>query len=99
MSPADFFSNATIPLREIFHSVKIDTEMAFNGTSSFTVGLDSAIMVNGCEIKPYFPEKEYYFNGLCYALSLPQCVLSLGVLELGINLLQTTDVFIHMERS
>ena len=42
----------------------------------------------------FFPT-EYYFNGRCWTLRLPQCALSKGILEIVADFYNKTDVFIH----
>ena len=42
----------------------------------------------------FFPT-EYYYNGRCWTLRLPQCALSKGVLEIVADFNTKTDVFIH----
>jgi len=44
-----------------------------------------------------FKVEEYYYNGDCYALTLPNCLRESGVLELVVDFHDKTDIFIHHE--
>ena len=40
-------------------------------------------------------KKEYYFNGDCFAMVMPSCLLEAGPLEIVFNFKDKTDIFIH----
>ena len=75
-----------------FRSGYVDTEQSLNDDTRFYL---NGTLVGNCKIDIIWTVKEYYFNGLCYAIRFPQCLHDLGILELVLFFDQATDVFVH----
>ena len=80
--------------------VEVFAEAEVDGTNLISVNLDSSTGDNNdestpCKDQKAFFVKEYYYNGDCFALRLPECVRSAGVLEIVMDFYNKTDIFIH----
>ncbi|TRY78208.1 hypothetical protein TCAL_14440 [Tigriopus californicus] len=93
LEPTEFMDAVNIPLDEIFHSVSVDTEKPL--ANRRTQSLLNGTLIGACQLTPIWKIRDYYFNGICFSLQLPRCLLKLGILEMSVRLHQSTDVFIH----
>ena len=77
-------------VEEIVKSVNIYAEIEIDGKNGFKILPNETVCGNGL-----FYTKQYYYNGDCFALELPDCLKSAGVLEIVMNFRNKTDIFIH----
>ena len=93
-SPEDLFEQVVFKLSDLVQDMTLNLESPFNGSISLSMPLVG--FKNICN-ETIFRNTEYYFNGRCFTLHLPKCILMLGVLELVIHFRMKVDIFIHHE--
>lgn len=71
-----------IQLEDLIHNLRIDLEVPFKGKSALFVDVKNFTKFCG---QSFFRPTEYYFNGRCYSILLPDCLLELGILEMVFN--------------
>ena len=91
VSPSDFYSDVVIPLSEVLESVTVYAEAEVDGDNILRLYPNSTV----CGGESPFQVRQYYYNGDCYSLSLPSCMIELGILELVFVFLGKIDIFIH----
>ena len=62
---------------------------------TFSFNLDGTTLT-GCKLAPIVEVKEYYFNGLCYAVNFPKCLRDLGILEMAVNFREVRITFLKL---
>ena len=91
-------------LPDVVKSVSIFAEAEVDGTNivKLTPGDDDDDVTDAkddaevpCGQRRSFFVKEYYYNGDCYALKIPDCLREVGVLEIVMDFHNKTDIFIH----
>ncbi|XP_023334500.1 uncharacterized protein LOC111705999 isoform X2 [Eurytemora carolleeae] len=92
ISPKQLYESTLIKIEEILVQLRLDLEGSFNGSSIMFIKPNQLV----CG-KQVFRATEYYYNGRCYTMELPDCILRLGVLEVNIDFIDKTDIFIHHE--
>ena len=90
VSPAEFYADVVLKLEEIVLSVKIYAESLIDGKNIFILGPNELMCGQNM-----FKKKPYYFNGDCFAFTLPDCLRHSGVLEVNLKFFDKTDIFIH----
>lgn len=93
LKPQEFMELINIPLEELFHSVIVDIEKPL--ANRMTQSILNGTVIGDCKLSPLWTIRDYYFNGICFSLQLPPCLLDRGILEMSVHLHQSTDVFIH----
>lgn len=90
VSPKQLYDEVTRPIEDVVIQVNLFTEDEINGANSFVMGPNDTV----CN-EALFKVKEYYYNGNCFALTLPRCLQKSGILEVGFYFKEKVDVFIH----
>ena len=93
-TPEDLFEQVVYNLEDLVEDLTLYLETPSNGNAS--VFFPSGGFNNICN-KTVFRYTDYYYNGRCFSLQLPQCILNLGVLELILHFRKKVDIFIHHE--
>ena len=89
----EFFNEVIFSASDLVQNINLYLEQPMEGSSVKKMNIaETGGKLCGEEI--FFPT-EYYYNGRCWTLRLPQCVLSKGVLEIVADFYGKTDVFIH----
>ena len=84
-----FYESVIFSLDELISDLKVDLEVPFQGRGSILYSVANFSQVCGQAI--YRPT-EYYFNGRCYSLLLPDCILDRGILEMKIRFKQQGNI-------
>ena len=94
-SPEELYIESTFSLEEIIGIVEVYLDRYINGSEKVT--FDPKSNQNPCAEDPknVFLTREYYFNGNCYSIVMPECVHQAGPLEVIVNVKEAVDVFIH----
>ena len=94
-SPEELYIESTFSLEEIIGIVEVYLDRYINGSEKVT--FDPKLNQNPCgeDPKNVFLAREYYFNGNCYSIVMPECVHQAGPLEVIVNVKEAVDVFIH----
>ena len=87
----DFYNEMTLDIEDIVKDVLFYLEQPIDGSN--IVKLKPKDLV--CNGSSLFVNKEYYFNGDCFALQLPDCLKKAGPLEIVFDFFDKTDIFIH----
>ncbi|XP_059098535.1 uncharacterized protein LOC131892719 [Tigriopus californicus] len=90
VDPVTFYEDIVVGVEEIVEDILIYAEVPINGTNSFMLYGNSTFCGQGL-----FQIEQYYYNGDCYALELPDCLVEAGVLEIVFDFRTKTDIFIH----
>ena len=81
---------------EVIKEVLVYVEQFINGSNLFLFKPGGPkVLPKSCAENRVFVKKPYYYNGECFALALPQCILDASVLELTIKFFEKTDMFVH----
>ncbi len=98
VSPEEFYDDVVLKIGDFVEHVKVDTEQLINDSYQITYAPDEDVKCgNGIPPQKLFHVRPYYFFGDCYALTLPSCIKSAGILEILIDLKSKTDIFLHHE--
>ena len=91
VSPTEFYEKVVHSAHELINHIIVYTAGQMDGSNIFERSKNLSICGQNL-----FEAKPYYFNGNCYAIVMPQCLLDIGILEvvLGFNM-DKTDIFIH----
>ena len=81
-SPAKFYESVIFPIEDLIEDIKLDLESSYNGSASVTYNVRNFTNICGQSI---YRDTEYYFNGRCFSLMMPQCLLDKGILEINVN--------------
>ena len=81
-SPAKFYESVIFPIEDLIEDIKLDLETSYNGSASVTYNVSNFSNICGQSI---YKDTEYYFNGRCFSLMMPQCLLDKGILEINVN--------------
>ena len=81
-SPAKFYESVIFPIEDLIEDIKLDLETSYNGSASVTYNVSNFSDICGQSI---YRDTEYYFNGRCFSLMMPQCLLDKGILEINFN--------------
>ena len=84
-----FYESVIFSIDELISDLKVDLEVPFQGQGSILYSVANFSQVCGQAI--YRPT-EYYFNGRCYSLLLPDCILDRGILEMRIRFKQQGNI-------
>jgi hypothetical protein len=90
-SPQDFYNEIVLNVDDIVQKVTIYVEQLVNGKNIVNLGPLDTI----CNGQTLFTSKQYYYNGNCFALVLPDCLRNAGPLEVVFEFIDKTDIFIH----
>ena len=93
-SAEDLFDQVVYDLEDIVEDLQLYLETPFHGNA--TIFFPSSRFGNICN-QTLFRNTDYYYNGRCFTLRLPHCILKLGVLELVLHFHKKVDTFIHHE--
>ena len=94
-SPEELYIESTFSLEEIIGIVEVYLDRYINGSEKVTFDPKSNQNPCGEDPKNVFLAREYYFNGNCYSIVMPECVHQAGPLEVIVNVKEAVDVFIH----
>ena len=94
-SPEELYIESTFSLEEIIGIVEVYLDRYINGSEKVTFDPKSNENPCGEDPKNVFLAREYYFNGNCYSIVMPECVHQAGPLEVIVNVKEAVDVFIH----
>ena len=94
-SPEELYIESTFSLEEIIGIVEVYLDRYINGSEKVTFDPKSNQNPCGEDPKNVFLAREYYFNGNCYSIVMPECVHHAGPLEVIVNVKEAVDVFIH----
>ena len=86
-STEEFYSEITFGLEEIIGTVEVYLDRYINGSEKVVFDPKSDSKV--------FLTREYYFNGNCYSIVMPDGLHQAGPLEVIVNVKVPVDVFIH----
>ena len=89
-TPQEFYDEIVLKAEDVIDFVRIYTEKQIDGKNMLKLNPNDKVC--GQEI---FIKKQYYYNGDCFALNPPDCVLEAGILEVLFDFLDKTDIFIH----
>ena len=92
VSPVQLYEDVVMTVDEIVEVVQIYAEVEIDGKNTFLIRPNETF----CN-EYIFQTKQYYYNGDCFSLNVPDCLKSGGVLEINIDFYNKTDVFIHHE--
>ena len=87
----DFYEEMTLDIDDIVDNVLFYLEQPIDG-SNIVRFKPNELVCNGSKL---FFKKEYYFNGDCFALQIPDCLKSAGPLEIVFDFYDKSDIFIH----
>ena len=90
VTPQEFYEDVVLKVEDIIEDVDIYAEVEIDGKNKFLVRPNETI----CG-EYLFKTKQYYYNGDCFALQLPDCLKNGGVLEIVFDFFNKTDIFIH----
>ena len=94
-SPEELYIESTFSLEEIIGIVEVYLDRYINGSEKVTFDPKSNQNPCGEDAMKVFLAREYYFNGNCYSIVMPECVHQAGPLEVIVNVKEAVDVFIH----
>lgn len=90
VSPQAFYSDVTLSAEELVHKVRIDIEEAVEDKNIHFLFPNDTVCGESI-----FKTVEYYYNGDCLSLELPECLREAGVLEIVMEFKQKMDIFVH----
>lgn len=90
-SALEFYQDMTLDIGDIVDNTLFYLEQQINGSNILRLR-PGQLVCNGTNI---FQVKEYYFNGDCFALQIPDCLHKAGPLEVVFDFYDKTDIFIH----
>ena len=91
--PEELYHEVTFPVEEIIDWVEVYLDRYFKGSEKIVLNLTTN-PCGGSEEK-VFLTREYYYNGNCYSIVMPDCLHQTGPVEVIISLKEDVDVFIH----
>ena len=88
----DLYEEVVIDVTKIMEKINIFLECQYNGSNvlSFT-SFDKTVCYN----QSLFQIKEYYYNGDCLTLVMPDCLSQSGVLEIALAFNINVHIFLH----
>ena len=90
-SAQEFYNEFTLDAADVIVDVLFYLEQPIDGSNILKVRPDQTV----CNGSQWYKHKEYYFNGDCFTLTLPECLHKAGVLEVVFDFTNKTDIFIH----
>ena len=90
-SVTDFYEEMTLDINDIIDTITLYVEQPINGSNILKQKPD-VLVCNGVSM---FIKKEYYYNGDCFAMKIPECLHKSGPLEVVFDFHDKTDIFIH----
>ena len=93
-NPADLFNQIIYDLEDVVGDLQLYLEAPFQGNATVFIPVSS--FSNICN-ESVIRNTDYYYNGRCFTLSIPHCIVKLGILELILNFNKNVDIFIHHE--
>ena len=95
LNPSDLLSSVVYDFKEMVSNLQLFLMDPFNGKT--TISIPAKNINNFCNTSDVVKPLDYYYNGRCYSLRLPRCLLSKGVLELVLQFTMKVDIFVHHE--
>ena len=92
-SEEDLYKEIVIDVRKIMQQVKLFLESQVNGSNRLL--LTSFSDENICQNQTLFVIKEYYYNGDCLVLVMPDCLSQAGPLEIALEFNISVHIFLH----
>ena len=88
----DLYGEVVIDVTKIMEKINIFLECQYNGSNvlSFT-----SFNKKVCHNQSLFQIKEYYYNGDCLTLVMPDCLSQSGVLEIALEFNMNVHIFLH----
>ena len=90
-SPVQFYEDMTLDIEDIVDNTLFYLEQPINGSNILRLK-PLQLVCDGVNI---FQVKEYYFNGDCFSMQIPECLHKAGPLEVVFDFYDKTDIFIH----
>ena len=91
-SAKDLYKEVVINVEKIVARIDINLECQYNGSNILTLtSFDSKLCYN----QSLFEIKEYYYNGDCLILVIPECLSRLGPLEIALEFNIDVHIFLH----
>ena len=91
ITPRQLYSQIVLQPSDVIQTVELYLEQFIDGKNIIKMAPKDTI----CNGQPILFKKEYYFNGDCFAMVMPSCLLEAGPLEIVFNFFDKTDIFIH----
>ena len=79
--PDQFYESVLYQLEEIVEDINVDLDEPFQGNAKIRLSAGNFSICNSS----IYTETEYYFNGRCFSLHMPECILSKAILEMKIG--------------
>ena len=81
-----------LKIDEVMEELSIHTAGQIGGQNIFSLSNDNFTLCG----QSLFQAKPYYYNGDCYAMNMPKCLLDSGILEVALFFkMKKVDIFIH----
>ena len=71
-SPLEFYESVIIDIENLIKSIAVDLETPYDGKASVLFSPGNFTDICGQSL---FRDTEYYFNGRCFSILLPDCIL------------------------
>ena len=88
----DLYEEVVIDVTNIIEKINIFLECQYNGSNVLSLNSFNKIV---CHNQSLFEIKEYYFNGDCLILTMPDCLSKSGVLEIALQFNVDVHIFLH----
>jgi hypothetical protein len=88
----DLYEEVVIDVTNIIEKINIFLECQYNGSNVLSLNSFNKIV---CRNQSLFEIKEYYFNGDCLILTMPDCLSKSGVLEIALQFNVDVHIFLH----
>ena len=88
----DLYEEVVIDVTNIIENINIFLECQYNGSNVLSLNSFNKIV---CHNQSLFEIKEYYFNGDCLILTMPDCLSKSGVLEIALQFNVDVHIFLH----
>ena len=88
----DLYEEIVIDVTKIMKKINIFLECQYNGSNVLSLNsFDKKV----CHNQSLFEIKEYYYNGDCLILTMPECLSKSGVLEIALQFNVDVHIFLH----
>ena len=86
------YKDVVIDVTKIVEKINVFLEHQYNGSNVLSLNSFNKIV---CHNQSLFEIKEYYFNGDCLILTMPDCLSKSGVLEIALQFNVDVHIFLH----
>ena len=86
--PDQFYESILYKVSELVEDIHVDLEEPFQGKPGIKLSAGNFSICNSS----VYSETEYYYNGRCFSLHMPECILNKAILEMKIGFSQKVKI-------